>query len=299
MNTLFYALGLFVAACLGYWLACMMAAAKGRPPFASPPEPDAVDSSYATTQPAYGFRRYDFDPELQAKKKHPQFILAIEAAFFDACHHFMGELNALPMDSFFSWPETMSHLVIKERAALEPDGDYRQLLPYMIVRRLGADGVMRFLAYQRTDRIGENRLAGKVSVGFGGHVDANGMYWDHGGSSVIDLRSTLIASAMRERDEELRIVGTQQAPHHLAITWGDFVITQESIPERMHVGLVMNLDLPEGLELECAESELTTLGMMTAEALLQADMRHEIELEAWSRLLLAQYATNGVPLLAG
>lgn len=222
-------------------------------------------------------------------KKHPQMILAMAADFFDQALHFAVALNRIPAHEFFAWHETASALVLKERGALEPDGNYRQLLPYTIVRRLGANGVWQYLAYQRTNLVGEQRLAGKISVGFGGHIDASSVVWV---GDTIDLASTIYRSAERERDEELKIKGSNEpSPWGLGkcvIKYGDAFITQDSDPERMHLGIVMYIEPPPGIELECAESELVTLGWRTAGELLALHERGEIRLEAWSELVLLE-----------
>lgn len=224
------------------------------------------------------------------KKKHPQMILAMAADFFDQAVHFAVDLNRLPAHEFLAWRETASALVLKEREALEPDGNYRQLLPYTIVRRLGENGHWQFLAYQRTSQVGEQRLAGKVSVGFGGHIDASSVVWN---GDTIDLRSTIYGSAVRERDEELKIKGQPRTSWGLGgcpIKWGDAFITQDSDPERMHLGIIMYIEPGAGLDLECAEPELVTLGWRSAGELLRLHERGEIKLEAWSELALREEA---------
>jgi predicted NUDIX family phosphoesterase len=225
-------------------------------------------------------------------KRHPQHILAMEAEFFDRASHFMKPLNRLSHYDFLGWPQTAAALVIKERAALEPNGNYRQLLPYTVVRRRDSDGEMRYLAYERTQRVGEQRLAGKVSIGFGGHIDGADVVYDDGGKSIINLSATIMDSAIRERREELKVKGERDAFHgicvldDLPITWGEQFITQQSSPERMHLGIVMFINLPPDIECECAEAELLTLGMKTASELMAAHLRGDITLEAWSELLL-------------
>lgn len=251
-------------------------------------EPFDVDSMMADTEPSETLVSYWVNPMVPpARKKHPQFILAMDQEYFDRAHHFRRNLNVLAIEDFLSWPETASALVLKERGALEPDEGYRQLLPYLLVRQTGKDGVRRFLAYQRASGGGESRLTGKVSVGFGGHIDATSVVFN-ALNSTINLRRTLVGSAARERDEELRLVdGFHGEFNWPTLQFSNLFIAHNEGVQRVHLGIVMHMDLPPDAPLlECAEPELLTLGMMTAESLLAGEASGYYELEVWTRLLL-------------
>lgn len=227
-----------------------------------------------------------FPPGLPNKPKHAEMILAARAPLFDECPHLTKSLNLLAFSDFFSWPETARSLVLMPRSMLEPDVGYRQFLPYMLVRQYDIHGDTRFLVYRRTPKVGESRLSGKVSFGFGGHVDATSVVFRQ--DSTIDLAETLMQSAERERDEELKIKGEPRdyvGLYEFPIVHANIFLTLMHDVHRVHVGLVMIMDIPEGVELECAEPELETLGMMTLE-----EMRgHQHVMEDWSRHLLQYF----------
>src|SRR5439155_24195504 len=53
------------------------------------------------------------------------------------------------------------------RSAAELDPRYKQLVAYVALRWQG-----KFFHYLRTSRVGEQRLAGRRSIGVGGHLNA-------------------------------------------------------------------------------------------------------------------------------
>lgn len=250
-----------------------------------------VDSEMPDEQGGGELRSYYLG---EVVKKHPQHILAMEQEFFDFAVHFTRDLNVLAAESFLNWPQTASALTIREREALEPDEGYRQVLPYVVVRQIGRDGVLRYLAYRRTKRVGEQRLAGKVSIGFGGHIDAADVVVR--GDSTIDLRATILDCAERELREEL---GVMQAGRieplaawvsAIAPAFAHLFITHNEGVQRVHLGVVLYFDVPSDVTLCCAEEELETMGMYTAEELaVWMTAASAPELEVWSQLLVEHY----------
>ena len=84
------------------------------------------------------------------------------------------------------------------RPFLETCNEFRQFIPYVVIRQRG-----KILRYLRTSEGNESRLHGKISIGVGGHVDASDSIYNEDGS--IDLLMTLLASAVREIQEEIGI----------------------------------------------------------------------------------------------
>lgn len=241
----------------------------------------------------------------QEQKRHPQFILAIDASYFriptvtvlDAT---FGAFNlGITHYPAAAWiMEAQSFITIREREWLdnkkaaddERTGDpkYRQLLPYAAITQVQEDGVKRYFPYARTKMVGEQKLAGKVSVGYGGHPDLADVLFDPQ-TSVIDLRATLMGAAKREVLGEETVIydkeGNVVAPSAISVTFADQFILQNTDPEILHVGIIMTLELPTGFTLKSGEvDELVAMAPMTAEELLASDY----ELEAWTKVLLEE-----------
>lgn len=82
------------------------------------------------------------------------------------------------------------------RPFLETYPDYRQLLPYVVVK----DGD-RYFNYRRAVSGGEARLHGNMSMGIGGHVDAEDI--ELNGDGAVDVIETIKCSMSREIHEEI------------------------------------------------------------------------------------------------
>lgn len=84
------------------------------------------------------------------------------------------------------------------RLFIEHDASKLQPLPYIVVR----DHAGRILGYNRPDKNSEVRLAGKFSIGFGGHIEP-----DDCESDTNLLRVYFADNARRELCEELIVTG--------------------------------------------------------------------------------------------
>lgn len=239
-------------------------------------------------------------------KKHAQFILAMDSSYFlpvqrNGCvsDMFRDGLNNFPAEWFLM--EAQSHIVIRERnwldnqvhakwqhrAGKEPfkgDPTYRQFLPYCVIRIALPNGEWQYFLYRREDTVGEVRLAGNVSAGYGGHIDLVDVVFN--AKSVIDLAATIRLSSRREIfGEETAIYdaeGKLVDPETLEVRFADKFITQETEVESLHLGIVMTLDLPVGYRVETPENELTSMEPMTARQLLASGL----PIEPWTRAIM-------------
>lgn len=141
----------------------------------------------------------------------------------------------------------MAEAWIAPRPYLEEDASFLQIIPYVVVR----DGT-RVLSYRRGAGSGETRLAGKDSIGLGGHVDVADVVVEdrtvmEKGESVptgrIDVMRTVLVAACRELDEEAGIVITAKmlADDPGIITWSHVIQADEQAADRVHIGLVATL----------------------------------------------------------
>jgi predicted NUDIX family phosphoesterase len=145
-----------------------------------------------------------------------------------------------------------------ERAVAEEEPDYKQLVPYVVVR----DGDKVFLM-ERTDAGGDRRLHGKASIGVGGHLNP-----------VDDGEDALMAGLRREWTEELvagwtpdfRLVG---------------MLNDDTNPVgAVHLGVVFEVEAA-GRPIEVRERDKLMGGFATAETVRAAWDR----LETWSQLV--------------
>lgn len=253
-------------------------------------------------------------------KKHPAFILAVDADYFTnqliirdggaadgPVSAFAEPINMFPHEVFLS--TVQSDLVIREREYLDNgvtvhesrrgadnkfkkgNPRYKQILPYLVARQEQEDGSMLFFPYRRTEKVGESRLAKAGSVGYGGHVDLEDVVCRN---SVINLLQTIIFSLLREANEEFTVLdqyGIKVAVEADWFSFGDLFILDNTTPvNELHLGLIMHLDIPKGFTLIATEDELAKLPPMTAEQMLTDPA---FKPESWTEIYLNFYVNNG------
>lgn len=221
---------------------------------------------------------------MTATVRHPQFILAIENRFFtERPTTFKQGICQYPFEQFID--EASPYLVMMQRASLETNPKYRQLLPYLIVRQTADNGEVNYVAYQRIQGGGEARLLGNASIGFGGHVDLGDVQLR--GASVVDLAKTLWMAALREFMEELEITD-QSGEIPMGYKPGfvergeHFILDDTNEVGKVHVGLIYVIDIPAAFKARCKEAELKTLKPQTAGEFLVSDLPWE----NWSKIYL-------------
>ena len=226
-------------------------------------------------------------------KKHQGLILAMSAVFFP---HYFGadhaEVVKMPYEEFVG--KAHDFLILKKRAVLETDNTYRQLLPYTVVTQDGSDGVTRYLPFERLPAAGEPGLHGKVSVGWGGHIDAVDLVYGsdptdsavaQSHNSVIDLARTVFQSSWREIVEEIRILdatGTERTSGFEIKPTEWMIVNNANAVCIKHVALVQRAHFLADRVLSCREPELKLLPAMTGAELLVSGL----PLEPWTRFLL-------------
>lgn len=225
--------------------------------------------------------------------KHPQHILAFDKKAF-GIEGFEGLISMAPKTFF----ESATHsLFIGRREELEKDERFGQVLPYIVLYRRPNElqTSPRVFTYQRTNKVGEQRLAGNLSIGTGGHMDLADVVMQN--NSVIDIVATFARGIARELNEEiafrhaesLNILSFDQVrgahPEFFPKFVGMINDTSNAVG-RVHYGCVFALEVPEKYAPQCREEELTTIGMtIPAETL----GRGEGALENWSQLLLQDF----------
>lgn len=214
--------------------------------------------------------------------KHAEHIVAFHKATFGElpCEGF----NFMSQQEFSE--RAASSLIIAQRAGLETNEEYAQLLPYISLYTTGPDGKTKVFAYQRGKGVGESRLAGNYSVGVGGHVDIGDVRFR---KNIIDFEGTLADSWERELDEEISFTekgGERNDVYSIMRLWGikarfiGIINDNSDAVGRVHYGALFSMEIPHSLTPRCIEPELVTLGVVSP---------HELKglpLENWSKIVL-------------
>lgn len=216
-----------------------------------------------------------------SKKKHGEFILAVERKYFDNNPLFKDGVTEYMMSNWLN--EVQSHLVIKERAALEIDSSYLQIIPYAVIRQADYSDGKRYHAYRRTSLSGEKRLAGNVSIGYGGHIDMLDIATSI--NSVIDLKQTIINAVKRELEEEITVTfpfGYDRLKEDIFSFSNMFIMDSSNEVGKVHLGIVLTIDLPEASDIACNEIMMEAMPPLLPGQLLKSDY----PLESWSSIYL-------------
>lgn len=180
-------------------------------------------------------------------------------------------VNPLAMNGFYEFVDKEAWFCIRENA--EEDPRLKQIIPYIFVIDPFAGKV---LCYTRCKKSGEQRLAGKKSLGFGGHINPVDF-------AVGSMHGAIRQATYRELQEELNITGAMYATQPFG-----FVNNERDAVGEVHLGFVVACVLNEtGLATLTTGDGVFTADWMTAQDLW--DHEHD-KLEAWSQMLLPRIA---------
>jgi len=152
-----------------------------------------------------------------------------------------------------------AHGTFMDRPLAEESPDFKQLIPYVVVR----DGARTFLM-ERTDAGGDPRLHRKASVGVGGHLNPV----DAGDDPLADgLRREWAEELLAEWEPEFRLVG---------------LLNDDSNPVgSVHLGVVFVVEA-DGRAVAVRERDKLTARWADAGELRSSEER----METWSRLVV-------------
>jgi len=162
-------------------------------------------------------------------------------------------------------------VVIMQRALLETNPAFRQLIPYVVVKQ--GD---KYLAYERSKSGGESRLHNLYSIGIGGHVDAVDAVYDANG--VFQLADTLRTGMYRELHEEL---GLTEADF-LGMSTIGYLSKDVTAVDEVHLGIVLVAEVHADLVVTSKEDALNLAGFLAADEL------SKLNLESWSETVVAE-----------
>lgn len=171
-----------------------------------------------------------------------------------------------------------AHGFFVERRAAEQESAWKQVIPYVVVRKGDA-----ILLLERKKKQGEARLHGKLSIGVGGHInpiDGNG--GEHGGAADgAPPRDVLLEGLRRELDEELTVQGP------LDVRVAGFLNDDATDVGAVHYGLVAVADA-RAATVAIHETEMMEGRFVPRAELLELHRTQRDRFETWSALLLDQ-----------
>lgn len=238
----------------------------------------AVDTKAHFIKDEIPFRKYDYNKFL----KEALFYLTIkQRANLDG----VGEKEvALRMNADELTPNSlMGKDWYPVQTLTYGNPSFRQILPYTVFQLEGTD---KFATYVRTKKVGEARLSGNSSVGFGGHVDLADFRLDSEASanksSSISLGKTLSVALQRELSEELFFDPAFALETILDKADTSFYLLNDTSNEvgKLHLGLVRIFTVPTHCVLGVKEEELQWLGFLSKDDILEANP------ESWTKIIL-------------
>ncbi|MDZ5783586.1 hypothetical protein [Marinococcus luteus] len=155
----------------------------------------------------------------------------------------------------------------KRRGDAEEDPSWKQPIPYVVIRR----GEQLF-AYERLAGGGEGRLHNKLSLGFGGHMNAE--------SGVSTFQELLHTNADRELEEELHISSLEGAEMQALGLIND----DDNAVGEVHLGILYTFILPEHVDVQVKETEQIRGFWTSVEELSQPETYER--LETWSQFVV-------------
>jgi predicted NUDIX family phosphoesterase len=155
------------------------------------------------------------------------------------------------------------HGFFVERRKAEQNSTWKQVIPYVVVRKGDA-----ILLLERTKKQGEARLHGKLSIGVGGHVNP-----------VDTEGDPLFAGMKRELEEELAVTGP------IELRAAGFLNDDSTDVGAVHYGLVAVADARRA-EVAIRETELMSGRFVPRAELIELCRRERDRFETWSSLLV-------------
>lgn len=180
----------------------------------------------------------------------------------------------------------------QRRFKLEKDESYRHPIPYGVFYRVNANNEPEYFVYQRTPATSEGRLAGNLSIGVGGHIEAAEHFnlaretSDESQSHVLSFYEIINRCLGRELDEEFVFEHDITDDHgDEKITVPRIMINSDNGVDRFHLGLVPFTRLPNSAHNPSArEDDNIAVGFYTKAQLLEDELFSK--LESWSQLIL-------------
>jgi len=216
--------------------------------------------------------------------KHQEHIIAVFADKYNKLAEKKNKGNIYSISELSSKSDvteaiSKSDVVIAQRADLEENTGFRQLIPY--VSLVTPEG--KFLTYTRTKQGNEQRLHKKVSVGFGGHMDAADAHFDE--DSNLDIQKTIFNGLKREVIEELGNSVYETIKDQInGFQVEELIIDDKTDVEKVHMALLISVTLDSEIKVESTDESITMEGFLTEDEIRKL----EGNIEPWSEIVISR-----------
>lgn len=193
-------------------------------------------------------------------------VLVLPTQEFHALGHFQG--FSPDLGTYLPALLESTELSYRPRGLMEHDPSFKQLIPYMVFRYTGADGIPLLFQYTRGGGQGEKRLHALRSVGIGGHISTD----DAEAGAIADVYRV---GMQRELAEEVLLETAYTE------TCVGLINDDETPVGQVHLGVVHLFDLAEPA-IQPREMEILEAGFRPAQEIL-AELD---QFESWSQIVV-------------
>lgn len=183
------------------------------------------------------------------------------------------------------------HWQAKRRCHLEENKQYRHPIAYGVLMQklnLGPDigDVDSVFVYQRTKVTGEQRLAGKYSIGIGGHVEAKDVFSHNNENNLLQaIQQTLLIEA--DQEFVFSKEGHEDVPYPIgyANTISQYFIHSDEGVDEFHFGICPILQVPNSINVVSSkEPDNVAIGFKTKTQIMSEGLYENME--SWSQKLI-------------
>lgn len=188
---------------------------------------------------------------------------------------------------------------------------HRHLIPYIPVTSNG-----KIALYARTPKGTESQLHGKLSIGFGGHIELSDCAYFGANLTVdkvtykkdsIDLVATLTSSILRELEEEFNLQDAnivtentsaelnydQEVARQFGLRNHAIIVSNASEVDRRHLALLYRVEVKD-VEQLVIEDQLNLIGWFTQQEIKD---KYFDDLEMWSKAIISLPDMQKIPSL--
>lgn len=231
--------------------------------------------------------------------KNDQMIMAVPRQSLFGCFHqytFNGFVRdelftkQMAMVDYYNGNQSAIAKLFHRRGPLESAPAMKQIIPYVIV---GDILKKKILCYVRPVDGNEDRLHGKASIGFGGHIELSDLEVQDKAARLFDI---IICCAHREVQEELKIDTSS-----LKFTPIGYINDDSTDVGKVHFGVVMYCDTSH-MQLDITNvsaDEVGELQWSSIRNLLEARADGRWVFEKWSDLILPVFESISFYPLGG